>query len=68
MTAREALLERVGQLSEEDAAEWLARMEWESTEFEELTAEEWELVKDAEEEIARGETVPAEEVYRELGL
>lgn len=68
MTAKEALKERVDQFSEDEAAEWLARIEWESTEFEELTPEEWELVKEAEAEIARGEVVPAEAVYRELGL
>ncbi len=68
MTAKEAVKERVDKLSEDEAAEWLARIEWESTEFEELTAEEWELVRQAEREIERGETIPAEEVYRELGL
>jgi hypothetical protein len=68
MTAKEALMERVGQLSEEDAAEWLARIEWESTEFEELTAEEQAAVSKSDEEYRRGEALDGDRLLHELGL
>jgi hypothetical protein len=46
-----------------DYLRWLA-----SDEPEELTPEEWEQVREGQEEIARGETVSLEEVKRQLGL
>ncbi len=68
MTAKEALKERVEQLSEEEAAEWLARIEWESAEFEELTAQELDLVRQSQAEYERGEALDGDELLQELGL
>ena len=68
MTAKEALRERIDRLSEDEAAEWLARMEWESTETEALTDEEMAEVLAADREIAEGKSVEGEEVFRRLGL
>jgi hypothetical protein len=67
MTAREALKERVSRLSEEEAAEWLARMEWESTEAETLTPAEMAQLEAAEREFANGESIGGDEVFKELG-
>ncbi len=68
MTAKEALKERVEQLSEEEAAEWLARIEWESAEFEELTTQELDLVRQSQAEYERGEALDGDELLQELGL
>jgi len=68
VTAKEALRERIDRLSEDEAAEWLARMEWESTETEALTDEEMAEVLAADREIAEGKSVEGEEVFRRLGL
>lgn len=68
MTAKEALRERIDRLSEEEAAEWLARMEWEASEAETLTDEEMAQVVTAEREFADGEWVSGEEVFRKLAL
>jgi hypothetical protein len=68
MTAREALKERIDSLTEEEAAEWLARMEWEAAETETLTDEEMSQVLAAEDEFAGGDSVSGEEVFRKLGL
>lgn len=68
MTAKEALRQRIDSLTEEEAAELLDRLEWESTEEEELTAEEWARVREGKRQIAAGETVDAEELFKELGL
>ncbi len=68
MTAKEALRERIDRLSESEAAEWLARIEWESTETETLTDEEVAEVLAADREIAGGRSVEGEEVFRRLGL
>jgi hypothetical protein len=68
MTAKQALRERVERLSEQEAAEWLARIEWESTESEALTDEEMAQVLAAEREFAEGKSVSGEEVFRKLGL
>lgn len=68
MTVKQALREWIDRMSDEEAAELLDRLEWEATDEEELTPEELEVVRKGLAEIARGETVPAEEVYRELGI
>jgi len=68
MTAKQALRDRVERLSEEEAAEWLARFEWESTETETLTDEEMARVLAAEREFSEGKSVGGEEVFRKLGL
>jgi hypothetical protein len=66
MTAKQALRERIEQLSEEQAAEWLARMEWELTEFEELSAEELADVLASQAEYERGEAVDGKELLRTI--
>ncbi len=68
MTALQALHERVEQLTEDEAAEWLARIDWESTEMETLTEAEMEEVLAGEREIAAGNCVDGETFLRELGL
>ena len=68
MTAKQALRERIEQLSEDEAEELLARLDWEATDTETLTDEEMEQVLAAEREFARGEFVDGEEVFRKLGL
>lgn len=68
MTAKQALRKRIDRLSEEEAAEWLARMEWESTDTETLTREEMDDVLSAEREFAEGKSVSGDEVFRKLGL
>lgn len=68
MTAKEALRERIDSLTEKEAAELLDRLEWESTEEEELTPEEWARVREGQRQIAAGETVDAGELFKELGL
>ncbi len=68
MTAKEALRQRVDDLSEEEAEEWLARMEWESTTTEQLTPEEMAAVLAAEREVADGHTVDGEDLFRRLNL
>lgn len=68
MTAKEALRQRVDDLSEEEAEEWLARMEWESTTTEELAPEEMAAVLAAEREVADGHTVDGEDLFRRLNL
>ena len=68
MTAKEALRERIDDLSEEEAAELLAQIEWDATEEEELTPEEMELVRQSQLEYERGEGIVGEELFRQLGL
>lgn len=68
MTAKQTLRERVERLSEQEAAEWLARIEWESTESEALTDDEMAQVLAAEREFAEGKSASGEEVFRKLGL
>lgn len=68
MTAKQALRKRIDRLSEEEAAEWLSRMEWESTDTETLTREEMDDVLSAEHEFAEGKSVSGDEVFRKLGL
>ena len=59
MTAKEALKERIDSLTEEEAAELLDRLEWESTEEEILTPEQWARVQEGERQIALGDVVDA---------
>lgn len=61
MTAKEALRERIDLLTEEEAAELLDRLEWESTEEEELTPEEWARVREGKRQIDAGEWVSGDE-------
>ncbi len=68
MTAKQTLRERVEKLSEEEAAEWLARMEWEATAVEELDENELAEVRESQAEYDRGEAVDGKELMSELGL
>lgn len=68
VTVKDALKERIDRLSEEEAAEWLARMEREATDAETLTEDEMARVLAAEREFAEGKSVSGDEVFRKLGL
>ena len=68
MTAKEALRKKIDRFTEEQAAEWLARIEWESTDVEELTGEENALVGESKAEYERGDAVDGKELLHELGL
>ncbi len=68
MTAKQALHERIEHLSEEEAEELLARLDWESTETETLTDEEMEEVLAGKREIEAGDWVDGEEALRRLRL
>jgi len=68
VTAKQALLERVETMSEEEAEELLQRLDWESTDFEELTPDELARVAEGQRQIAAGESVDGETLFRELGL
>lgn len=79
MTAKELLKQRVGALPEQEAAETLEfpdRLEAAPViyddnvplEDEEISREEEAAVQKAREEVARGATVPWEQVKAELGL
>ena len=68
VTVKDALKERIDGLSEEEAAEWLARMEWEATDSETLSEDEMARVLAAEREFAGGKSTSGNEVFRKLGL
>ncbi|MBA4179227.1 MAG: hypothetical protein C0506_01425 [Anaerolinea sp.] len=68
MTAKEALRDRIERFSEDEALEWLARIEWESTETETLSADELAEVLAAEKAIKAGDFVDGEDLFRQLGL
>jgi hypothetical protein len=68
MTAKQALHERIESLSEEEAAELLARIDWDSTEYEELTTDEAAEVAASQSEYQRGESVDGDDALRRLGL
>ena len=68
MTAKEALRERVESLTEDEAAELLDRLEWESSEEEIPTPEQVELLLAGEAEFERGEFVDGEAFLRSRGL
>jgi hypothetical protein len=54
---------------EESMEEAIDYLRWAaSNQPEELTPDEWEALRKGKEQIARGETVPWDEVKRELGL
>lgn len=59
MTAKEALRERIDTLTEDEAAELLDRLEWESSEEEIPTPEQWARVQEGERQIAAGDVVDA---------
>lgn len=78
MTAKQQLRERIEGLSEEEAAETLRLLDRRKDpvmrffddaplDDEPVTPEEEALVQEARDEIARGETIPLEELLRELG-
>ncbi|MBE7519102.1 MAG: hypothetical protein HS107_07620 [Thermoflexaceae bacterium] len=68
MTAKQALRERIENLSEEEAAELLARLDWEASETEALDADELAEVIAARAEIGSGDFVDGEELFRRLKL
>ncbi len=68
MTAKEALHERIEAFSEEEAAELLDRLEWESTEEETPTPEQVALLLAGEAEFEAGEFVDGETFLPAHGL
>ncbi len=68
MTAKEALRERIESFSEEEAADLLDRLEWESTEEVTPTAEEIKELLAGKAEFDAGEFVNGEDLLRSLGL
>ena len=68
MTVKDTLKERIDGLSEEEAAEWLARMEWEATDSETLSEDEMARVMAAEREFSEGKSTSGNEVFLMLGL
>jgi PHD/YefM family antitoxin component YafN of YafNO toxin-antitoxin module len=68
MTAKQALAEYIEGLTDEEAEELLARLDWESTEEEHLSPAEMEEMLAGEAEIARGEKVSLESLIRRLNL
>lgn len=78
MTAKQQLRERIETFSEEEAGEALRLLDRRADpvarffddaplEDEPISDEEEALVQEAREEIARGETIPLDELLRELG-
>jgi hypothetical protein len=68
MNAKQALRDHIERLSEDEAAELLARIDWDATEFEKLTEDELRELRASEEEFARGEYSDGEDVFHRLGL
>lgn len=68
MTAKEALHDRIEELTDEEAEELLARIEWEATEEEELSDDELAAAQSGFDEIARGDSVDGSKLLRHLGL
>lgn len=67
MTVKQALREWIDRMSDEEAAELLAHLEWEATE-EELTPEDLAAIRQSDEEYRRGEALDGKALLRELGL
>ena len=68
MTAKEALRERIEAFTEDEAAELLDRLEWESTEEEVPTPEQVALLLAGEAEFESGEFVDGEAFLPAHGL
>jgi hypothetical protein len=68
MSAKQALRDHIERLTEEEAAELLAQIAWDSTETESLTEDELKELAESEQEFARGEYSDGQEVFRRLGL
>ncbi|MBA4180938.1 MAG: hypothetical protein C0506_10155 [Anaerolinea sp.] len=68
MTAKEALRERIDSLTEEEAADLLDRLEWESTEEECPTPQQARLLAEGKAEFDAGQYVDGEEFLRARGM
>ena len=68
MTAKEALHDRIEELTDEEAEELLARIEWEATEEEELSDDELALLEEGNADFARGDTSDGDAFLKRLGL
>ncbi len=68
MSAKEALHVRIERLTEDEAAELLAQLEWDSSEFDELSPDEMAEALAGRQENERGESVDGEDLFRRLGL
>lgn len=63
MTAKQALMELVEAMTEEEAEEALAQLEWDAAEFDELTPEEAAEVEAGRAEFSAGAFVDAESFF-----
>ncbi len=68
MSAKEALHVRIERLTEDEAVELLAQLEWDSSEFDELSPDEMAEALAGRQENERGESVDGEDLFRRLGL
>ncbi len=68
MTVKETLRERIEQMSDEEAAELLAQIEWQEQDFELLTPAEQAEADLGRAENDRGESLDGEALFRQLGL
>ena len=68
VTAKQALLELVESMSEEDAEELLSQLEQDGVDYEPLTAEEERELSEADRAITAGDVVKAEDLFKTLGV
>lgn len=68
MTVKEALKRRIDEMSDEDAAELLAELEWQETDEEVLTPEEEAALRAGKADFAAGDWEDAEELFQARGL
>lgn len=68
MTVKEVLKQRIDDLTDEQAAERLARMEWESSKAETLTDEDLDRLAAAELECSAGDVIDGRELFQRLGV
>lgn len=68
MTVKQALREWIDRMSDEEAAELLAHLEWEAADEDQLTAEDIAAIQQSDEEYRRGEALDGRALLRELGL
>ncbi len=68
MTAKQALLDYVQTMSEDEAEELLERLKWESSEFDDepLTAEEEAMLAEAKKSFEAGDFMEAREFFKKL--
>lgn len=68
MTVKQALREWIERMTDEEAAELLAHLEWEAADEDELTPEDLAAIRQSDEEYRRGDALDGKALLRELGL